>query len=261
MLKNLVIASVAVFSGLFLVQSVSAEPPERPQAAVIVDLTKPLPAKVDLKVGQNLVFQGVSPTVTVTASDGNGKLVTEKNKSDTQIVFEGLREGKGQASIVAKVKVTNANETVVKSLTIQLNVDKPLVFPKEHCTAPGGPNVDKPLVFPKEHCTAAGGINGKVVRDVVSPLPNHPAKPVVIEKATVIVRDKRGVEFARVKTDKTGNFTVDVPPGDYTLEAIHPKGADQPSNVTSKVNVKIGAYSKLDVHFKASTLHVPPSRP
>lgn len=121
---------------------------------------------------------------------------------------------------------------------VQCPIGKPIPPKPEPCLI--GP--DAPTTFPKEPCTVAGGFKGNVGINVLGggylPMP----------KALVVVKDKRGVEFARTKTNSNGNFTVNVPPAEYTVE-VYPSPGNPTLAVARFKSKATEKYTKLTIRW------------
>jgi hypothetical protein len=90
--------------------------------------------------------------------------------------------------------------------------------------------------------TGTGGVHG-VAMAGGGPLPGDSTpSPWPVRNVAVLVRegDVNGVVVARVKTDQAGKFSVDLPPGTYTLIQSVPGGAE-PKTVT----VSAGQYVEV----------------
>lgn len=91
--------------------------------------------------------------------------------------------------------------------------------------------------------TVAGGVKGRVFA-----APTKDSKGGLPVASTVVVKDHRGVEFDRVRTDAAGNYVVNVPPATYTVE-VYPD-ADWLAPATVKVKLTRTEHFKVDFHYK-----------
>ena len=111
--------------------------------------------------------------------------------------------------------------------------------------SPSVPNALQPstVTFPDGPCTVAGGVKGHVFL-----APAQFSVTTLPVESTVVVKDNRGVVFARTKTDKYGKFSVPVPPGIYTVE-VTPIAEWLPPAV-ARLTVKVDQYTGMDVFYK-----------
>lgn len=94
--------------------------------------------------------------------------------------------------------------------------------------------------------TVAGGVKGRVFAS-----PTKGSKGALPVAALVIVKDQRGVEFKRVRTDAYGNYVVDVPPSPKTTctVEVYPD-ADWLAPTSVKVILTRTEHFKVDFHYK-----------
>jgi hypothetical protein len=94
------------------------------------------------------------------------------------------------------------------------------------------------------------GIQGMVqvgptcpVERINSPCPPHPLA------ATVVVRDGAGAEVARFTSGADGRFTVDLPPGTYSLTGLTLGSTPMPRPIPTSVTVTQGTYVTVNVEY------------
>lgn len=115
-----------------------AHPPAipRPKAAVMVDLNKQLPTRVDLTVGQHLVFlNGSHVRIQAKETDGKGQLLEMRphNTLNQQMAYRAQRAGNGEVTVTyshpghhtvvgklhtIKVRVTSTQSVATKAAAV-----------------------------------------------------------------------------------------------------------------------------------------------
>jgi hypothetical protein len=135
-MKKLILAVVVALVGVWAVSGTAtaqshppALPLARPMAAVIVDLNKPLPADINLKVGQNLVVQNGSVRVTFKETDGKGELLTPRprNTFNHNAAYTAKRAGTGELTITYSVQAPGHKP--MKPVTLKVTVTKLVPLP------------------------------------------------------------------------------------------------------------------------------------
>ncbi len=104
-----------------------------------------------------------------------------------------------------------------------------------------GPEAPQTVIDGLQGSTGATGVTGRALAGPVCPVerPNDSAcGPRAVEGAVLVVRGVGGTEVARVTTDGSGLFRIDLQPGSYTLEPQPVDGlmgtaAPMPFSVTS----------------------------
>lgn len=96
----------------------------------------------------------------------------------------------------------------------------------------------------------SAGIEGLVTIGPVCPVERIdtpcPDKPY---QATIVVKDERGGEAARVQSSTDGRFRVELAPGTYTLAPQSPNLGGIPSAREQQVEVRAGAFTTVSVQF------------
>lgn len=85
------------------------------------------------------------------------------------------------------------------------------------------------------------GVEGTALRTpVFGTPPPRPIQSVPVAEVELIVKNKvTGKEVARTKTDKNGNFKLDLPAGDYKIEGKYGRHWDYRAEFTVKVNERL----------------------
>ncbi len=135
-MKKLVLAAMFALTSVWAFNSPLAAQGliARPVAAVILDLSKPLPTEVNLTVGQNLVVQnGPAAKVTVVETDGKGELLQARphNTFNQTAAYTAKRAGSGELTITYTVQAPGHKP--MRPVTLKVNVKKlvpaPVVVP------------------------------------------------------------------------------------------------------------------------------------
>jgi hypothetical protein len=95
---------------------------------------------------------------------------------------------------------------------------------------------------------ARSGIEGTVDRGPVQPVA-RPGQPdtAPMGNTEIVVKDEKGKEVARTKTDKNGRYEVELPAGKYTV--VGPRNGIMPGNWKKDVEVKANQWLKLNIHI------------
>lgn len=98
-------------------------PPPGGSKIVAVNMTEPMPAKINLRVGDKLVFyQGPQATFDVKPTDKQGILLVGQphNPFDQRAVYSALRRGAGEITITYNVQTPGHKP--IRPVTIQVQV-------------------------------------------------------------------------------------------------------------------------------------------
>lgn len=98
------------------------------------------------------------------------------------------------------------------------------------------------------------GIDGLVKREPISAPDRNSGSAqnwAGVPNATIIIRDSKDKEVMRTKTDKSGNFSLNLKPGDYTVLCESPNQSvpGQPNTQSIKVKVPVGPRQRADFKF------------
>lgn len=96
-------------------------PLPRPKAAVIIDLSKPLPKNINLRIGQQIVFQNGKGTIAARDTDNKGQLLESRphNTFNQVAAFRAKRTGNGEITVTLP---SQGLLTVVWTRTIKVTV-------------------------------------------------------------------------------------------------------------------------------------------
>ncbi len=211
------------------------KPLPRPMAAVQVDLSKALPQKIQLTVGQKVVLSKDKAKVDAKDTDGKGGLlkdVPHKLPNVDMYIFEATREGKGELTL-AFPSTGLATKPRLETISVEVIAPPPAPAPKPRQQRPGNPAIKK------------SGVSGATIEGPI--MGNPPVGPgartgnfAPVANATVIFKDANNKEAGRATSDKNGKFSIDLPEGDYVVESEHPakdKQSGLPRNYQGKVSV------------------------
>ncbi len=209
-------------------------PLPRPKAAVQVDLSKALPQKIQLTVGQKVVLFNDKAKVEAKETDGKGGLlkdVPHKLPNVEMYIFEATREGKGELKL-AFPNTGLATKPRLETIPVEVTAPPPAPAPKPK-QQPGKPAIKK-----------AGVIGTTIEGPIMGNPPNIPGKRIAnyapVANATIIFKDANNKEAGRTTSDQQGKFSIDLPEGDYIVESEHPnkdKQSGLPRNYQGKVTV------------------------
>ncbi len=153
-------------------------PLPRPKAAVVVDLSKALPAKIQVTTRQKVVFMNVTGKVEGADTDGKGKILNDIAQKNGLSVFEATREGKGEFTIT-----TPGTTPKVEKLTFEVIAPPPA----------------QPAPQPK---ASPARLMSTVTVDLSKPLP----KKLTVYQGQSLVFEKGTNKVEAKETDGKGNL-------------------------------------------------------
>lgn len=213
-----------------------------PATDLVVDVNN-LPAKIELTIGQSVVFVRknllVSPSVRINHST-SGDATDPLEKLNTATV---VRPGH-QVLGVFQAKNEGTGELILNySFSAQLSRRKVVPFSVQGVAVGSG---------------LEGNVSASPTKPVARP-GEKDSRPVA--GALVIVEDQNGKEVARTITDAKGNFKVTLPAGKYKVTARFPnQKAAFPMPTTREVTVPKQGFEKLDLKLDTG-IRTPPVRP
>jgi hypothetical protein len=104
-------------------------------------------------------------------------------------------------------------------------------------------------------CGAAPAAPGTGIEGIVELAPTCPVErinspcPPRPMAATIVIKDRRAVEVARVTSGRDGHFKVDLPAGSYTLIGLMVGGSMLPRPIPISVVVDPGRYTTVTVEY------------
>lgn len=210
-----------------------------PATDIVVDVNN-LPAKIDLTLGQSVVFVRknlpLSPSVRINHStSGVATDPLEKLNTATVVrpgyqvlgVFQAKNEGKGD---------------LILNYSLSAQLGRRKVVP-----------------FSVQGVAAGSGLEGNVSASPTKPVARPGEKDTrPVAGALVIVEDENGKEVARTTTDAKGNFKVTLPSGKYKVTARFPnQKAAFPMPTTREVTVPKQGFEKLDLKLDTGIRQAP----
>lgn len=213
-----------------------------PAADLVVDVNN-LPAKIDLTLGQSVVFVRknllVGPSVRIHHSTSGGASdPLEKLNPATVVrpgyqvlgVFQARNEGKGDLIVNYNLSATGSRR--------------------------------KSVPFTVHGVAAASGLEGNVSAGPIKPVARpgeKDSRPVA--GALIVVEDENGKEVARTTTDAKGNFKIVLPAGKYKVTARFPNQKTPfPMPSSRDVTVPKQGFEKADLELDTG-IRTPPLRP
>ncbi|MBY0552139.1 MAG: carboxypeptidase-like regulatory domain-containing protein [Candidatus Obscuribacterales bacterium] len=213
-----------------------------PATDLVVDVNN-LPAKIELTLGQSVVFVRKNLTLNTGvrinhSTSGFATDPLEKLNTATVVrpgyqvlgVFQAKNEGKGE---------------------LILNYNLSAQFGRR-----------KVVPFSVQGVAAGSGLEGNVSATPTKPVARPGEKDTrPVAGALVIVEDENGKEVGRTTTDAKGNFKVALPAGKYKVTARFPnQKAAFPMPTTREVTVPKQGFEKLELTLDTG-IRMPPVRP
>ncbi len=104
--------------------------------------------------------------------------------------------------------------------------------------------------MPTSMPTSASGIRFTATRGPTCPGPERPGEVCTAPyEGTFVVLRSDGTEVTRFTTDKDGRFTVDLPPGDYTITLNLATPSPFPRGESVSVTVTADAYADVSMEL------------
>jgi hypothetical protein len=111
------------------------------------------------------------------------------------------------------------------------------------------------LVMLLASCGAAPATPGTGIEGIVEVAPTCPVErinspcPPHRMAATIVIKDSRAVEVARVTSGADGHFKVNLPAGSYTLIGLMVGGSMLPRPIPTSAVVNPGRYTSVTVEY------------
>lgn len=201
-----------------------------PASDLVLDVNN-LPAKVELTLGQSVVFVRknlpVGPSVQVSFST-NGTVDPLEKLNTAAVVRKGH-----QVVAVFQAKAEGNGELILNSGSTASSAQR------------------KAVPFTVQGVAASSGVEGNVSAGPTTPVARPGEKDTkAVGGALITVEDENGKEVARTTADVNGNFKVNLPPGKYKVIAKFPNQKTPfPLPSSKEVVVPKQGYQKLELQL------------